>query len=190
MKIRIFIICFLFLGIMKLQSQEKPLPPEAPVPTLAPYQVTAKEEKEYLSKFNEQIRKQLEEIKKMDKYKYAELLRDAYFKNMELPLFNKTDKEARERDRKIIELEISSENLGLKYQNDSTGNRQKIKQELRNKLNELFELREKERKLEFENLENRLNELRETLEDRRKNKDEIVKNRLLELTGEEKHLKW
>lgn len=168
-------------------SQEKEVPP---VPEIPGFEVSEQQEKESLSKLNERLRKQLEDVKRLNKFKYNEMLHNLYFRSMDFPVFSENDKKSRERSKKIMELEIDTEALGVKYQSEKGGDKQKIKDELRVKLNDLFELRESERKEEFESLEKRLNELRESLSERRKNKDEIVKNRMRELTGEEKHMRW
>jgi len=167
-------------------SQEK----KRTAPLIPGFEVSEQEEKDRLSKLSEKLRKELEQVKKLNKYKYNEMLQNMYFRGLDLPVFSELDKRNRERAKKIMELELETEALGVKYQNDKTAEKQKIREELRTKLSELFELRETERKEEFESLEKRLNELRESLSERRKNKEEIVKNRLNELTGEEKHLRW
>lgn len=188
MKERIILTAFFLMFISPfILPQEKELPV---APVIPGFEISEQQEKETLSKLNEKLRKELEAVKRLNKYKYNELLHNLYFRNMEFPIFSERDKKSRERSKKIVELEVETETLGIKYQNDKTGEKQKLKEELRNKLSELFELRESERKEEFEDLEKRLNELRESLTERRKNKEEIVKNRMRELTGEEKNLRW
>lgn len=65
-----------------------------------------------------------------------------------------------------------------------------LKNELRNNLEQLFELREKEREREVVKLEEKLSALRENLRLRKRNKKLIVDNRLKQLTGEASTLEW
>lgn len=147
-------------------------------------------EAKYLKNIMPRVKKELEGIKRLNKTKYFNLLRDFHFENFGFPPFGKDSKEARERRKKITELEVNTEALGLKYQKAEKGDRDKLKGELKEKLNELFELREANRKEEVGDLEERLKDLKTTLQERRDNKDEIVKKRMQELTGESRNNEW
>ncbi|MGE5681773.1 MAG: hypothetical protein ACM34K_12920 [Bacillota bacterium] len=153
-------------------------------------ELSAEQEQKYLKDIMPKIKKELEEIKKLNKIKYFDILKDLHFENLNGPFFGKMDKEAVERMRKVSELEVETESLGLKYQNANKADKEKMKSELKNKLNELFELKETNRKQEVEHLEKRLSELRKSLQERRDNKDEIVRKRMMELTGESKNMEW
>jgi hypothetical protein len=167
-------------------------PPEAPeIPQFNfKFELSPSQEKELLKDIMPKLKKELEGIKKLNKMKYFTLLQDLHFRNLDIPFFGKRNKEAIERSRKIGELEVETESLGLKYQNADKPDKSTIKTDLKNKLNELFELRESNRKEEVGQLENRLSELKKTLQERRENKEEIVKKRMLELLGESKNIEW
>lgn len=167
-------------------------PPEAPeIPQFNfKFELSPSQEKELLKDIMPKLKKELEGIKKLNKMKYFSLLQDLHFRNLDIPFFGKRNKEAIERAKKISELEVATESLGLKYQNADKSDKSTIKADLKNKLNELFELRESNRKEEVGELENRLSELKKTLQERRDNKEEIVKKRMLELLGESKNIEW
>ena len=152
--------------------------------------VSLEQEKKILSEMVPKLREQMQRIKKLDKMKYNNLLMDSQFRLFELPIFGKRDKEASERIKKITGLEIETEALGLEYKKADKAEREKIKQDLLGKLNDLFELRENNRKEEVKDLEGRLTELNRTLDERRKNKDKIINNRLNDLTGEDEDTEW
>jgi hypothetical protein len=66
----------------------------------------------------------------------------------------------------------------------------KIKNDLSVVLNELFDLREKDREEEIKHLNEKLEHLKSVLDERKKRKKEIVDRRLQELIGERDVLIW
>lgn len=164
--------------------------PEINIPDIPDIRVSLEQERKILEELKPRLKKEMEKIKKLNKLKYHQLLMDNQFRNFEFPMFGKRSKEASERMKKITELEIETESLGLEYKKADKAEREKIKQNLQNKLSELFELREENRKEEVKDLEGRLSELNKTLDERRKNKDKIIENRLLDLTGEDETTEW
>ncbi|MGE5432615.1 MAG: hypothetical protein ACM3QX_16145 [Syntrophomonadaceae bacterium] len=161
--------------------------PEIHIPEM---RISIDQERKILDELRPKLKKEMEKIKKLNKMKYNQLLMDNQFRNFEFPFFGKRDKEADERRQKITELEIETESLGLQYQKGDKAEREKIKSELQGKLNDLFELRENNRKEEVKDLEDRLSELKQTLDERRKNKDKIISNRLNDLTAEDESTEW
>ena len=153
-------------------------------------QMTEEEEKEYLKSLNPNLRADLEEIKKLDKERYYDLLRDAHFTRFDFPFMDKSEKERMEVDRKITEYNISTELLALKYQSAKDSDKSKIKSDLIKKLGELFELKEQQRKIEVAQLQKELEELKKSLQVRKNNKDAIVMKRFNELTGMGDYLDW
>ncbi|MCU7495285.1 MAG: hypothetical protein HF314_09790 [Ignavibacteria bacterium] len=161
--------------------------PEIHVPEI---KISQEQERKILDEMRPQMKEQMEKIKKLDKMKYTQLLMENQFRNFEVPFFGRKSKEGRERLKKITELDVQTEALGLEYQKADKQEKEKIRQELQGKLSELFELRESNRKEEVKELEDRLSELKNTLEERRKNKDKIIDKRLLDLTGEDETTEW
>lgn len=161
--------------------------PEIHIPEI---KVSLEQERKMLEDLKPRLKKEMEKIKKLSKHRYHQLLMDNQFRNFEFPFFGKRSKEDQERMKKITELEIETESMGLEYNKADKAEREKIKQNLQNKLGELFELREDNRKEEVKDLEGRLSELNKTLDERRKNKDKIIDNRLRDLTGEDETTEW
>lgn len=157
--------------------------------------LTKEEEEKLLKNLSPETRTKLEEIKKLNKNKYNQLLRETTFygaltywdKNTPAVLdFRKQTEETK----KQKELEIDVELLALKYKNADSGNQSKIKSELSSKLSELFDIKELKKQEEVKQLEKRLQELKESLIARKQNKNEIVARRVQELLGDAKYLKW
>jgi len=153
-------------------------------------QMSEEEEKEYLKSLTPNLRADLEEIKKLNKERYYDLLRDAHFSRFDFPFIDKGEKERFDVDRKITEYNISSELLGLRYQKANESEKAKLKSELIKKISELFELKEQQRKMEVSQLQKELEELKKSLEVRKNNKDAIVLKRFNELTGVGDYLDW
>jgi hypothetical protein len=159
--------------------------------------MSKEEEEKLLKSLTPEVRAKMEEIKKLDKNKYYQLLRSRFpygvystaGVNIEAPeiagLFN-----AREPYKKEKVLEIDVELLALKLKNADNGSQQKIKQELGEKLGDLFDMKETQKQEEVQRLEKRLQELKESLKYRKQNKDEIVQRRIQELLGDSKYLRW
>lgn len=161
--------------------------------------LTEKEEKEYLSKIsNEQLKRELMEIKKLDEKKYFSLLRRTSL--MSLPSIYSIggnsefmisgEREVSELRNKISELELYSEVLGVKYQEADQADKQKLASQLKSTLSDVFDLRESQRKEEVAKLEKKLSELKESIQIRSNNKEQIVDERFRTLTGKGKYLKW
>ncbi len=152
--------------------------------------LSAKDEKEALNKFTEATQKYLEVLKKNSKDKYYQYLRQGRYQ-----LFSTSEdftyfSNQNERSKKILELDIQTDALGAQYQKASDAEKAKLKDDLKKKLYELFELKESDRKEEYERLREKLDKLKETLNERQKFKDEIVKRKMEELIGESKHIRW
>ncbi len=161
--------------------------------------MTEKEEQQYLEKItNPQIKKELQEIKKLDERKYYSLLRETSF--LSLPSLYSVgtgevsivggEREENDLRKQITELEIYSEVLGVKYKNAGQADKQKLADQLKDTLGKIFDLRENQRKEEVEKLEKKLTELKESIKIRKDNKQQIVEDRFRTLTGKGKYLKW
>ncbi len=193
--IKIFLIALLLSGVPLIQvfGQEEPEEPEEPELLVIPeafYQMSEEEESGLLKSLNSNLRASLEYIKQANEHKYYDLLRESQFKNMRFPYLNKRDKKRFDREQRLFELEIVSESLAAKYLKAKENERAKIKPQLRTTLNELFELREADRKFEVEMLEKELTKLTKQLKVRMENKSKIIDRRIQELLGEDDYLDW
>ena len=95
-----------------------------------------------------------------------------------------------ENSKRINELDLQTEILGIQYVHANAQESTKIKKELQSKLEMLFDLKEKERRSEVEMLERELAELKASLEIRKNNKADIILRRLSELIGKDDYLEW
>lgn len=190
-----------FLLPQIFSAQEKPKAPPDPDPVenfehqfdfefQKYFEMKEEDEKKILKNLNETLRSNLEQIKKVNREKYIELLRESQFKNIKIPFIVKHEKLMHERENKIFEAEVKVEALAAKLKNKNTNERSKIKQELKNELNDLFDLKEERRKQEVEELQKELSELKKSLDVRVKNKDKIIERRMQELLEEDQYLEW
>jgi hypothetical protein len=195
------LILVLFLLTQILLAQEKPkapLEPKKPVDIDQEFdfefqkffEMKEEDEKKLLKNLNETLRKNLEQIKKVNKEKYIDLLRESQFKNIKIPFIVKHEKLMQERENKIFEAEVEVEALAAKHKNTTEKEQRKIKQELKKELNNLFDLKEERRKQEVEELQKELSELKKSLEVRLRNKDKIIERRMQELLEEDQYLEW
>jgi len=167
-------------------------------------EMTKEEEERYLKNLSPEMKAKLEEVKKLNKNKYYQLLRETsylsawgnYFTpalsstGKALTLYESAHKERNEQMKKQKELEIDVELYALKYKNADNASQQKIKSDLQAALNQLFDIRESQKQDEVKQLQKRLQELQESLQARKQNKNEIVQRRIQELLGDSKYLRW
>ena len=162
-------------------------------------EMSKEEEQKLLSKLSPEMKSKFEEIKKLNKDKYYQLLRQTNFYGLwsvseDAPVaisgnfFNSSERS--EQYKKQKELEINVELLALKYKNANSSEQSKIKSDLSNTLSQLFEMREAQKQEEVKQLEKRLQDLKESLQMRKQNKEEIVNRRIQELLGNSKYLRW
>lgn len=194
---KIFLTAMIFaMALLKVNAQKAVTAPVVPVPEHFKdnvqifFQMSDEEEKEYLKSLTPSLRADLEEIKKLNKETYYDLLREAHFARFDFPFVDKGEKERFDIDKKLIEYNISTELLGLKYQNAGESERSKFKVELMKKIGEMFDLKEQQRKMEVAQLQKELEELKKSLAVRKNNKDAIVLKRFNELTGVGDYLDW
>lgn len=88
-----------------------------------------------------------------------------------------------------ISLEYEARELALKYENAKENEKAKIKEDMKGKLNELFDIRTKAHEIRVKRLENEISQLKRNLEARKANKTKIVEQRLDQLIGN-KYLSW
>ena len=167
-------------------------------------EMTKEEEERYLKNLSPEMKAKLEEVKKLNKNKYYQLLRETsylsawgnYFTpalsgtGKALTLYESAHKERNEEMKKQKELEVDVELYALRYKNADNASQQKIKSDLQSALNQLFDIRESQKQDEVKQLRKRLQELQESLQARKQNKSEIVQRRIQELLGDSKYLRW
>ncbi len=138
-----------------------------------------------VSKNDPQFASKLNELKKNFPHKYNHMIRVA--SNL---LELSDDNELVEKDIvRGMALEFDTRELALKYVRSSNGEKEKIKSEIRSKLNELFDIRTKIQELRIKRLESRIKNLKLDVEKRKQNKSKIVEDRLNELCGD-RSLRW
>jgi plasmid stabilization system protein ParE len=101
------------------------------------------------------------------------------------------DPAERERMSKMMAMERDIQQTAEKIQQaESTDERAKLKERLKEQLGALFDLRESGREREVVDLEKRLAELKKILKERRERKAEIVERRIGQLMGKQEILEW
>lgn len=138
-----------------------------------------------VSKNDPAFAKKLTELKKTDPNKYRQVIK------LSLNLFEFAD-EGDVSDKDIVRgiaLEFETRELAFKYNKANSSERDKIKSEIKSKLNELFDIRTKIQELRVKKLETRIKDLKQDIEKRKQNKTKIVEDRLNDLIGD-KALKW
>lgn len=197
-------LIFLLFTVVILASvkiiypQNEPKPPEPPKEELLPVywelqQITEENEKKILNALQPEVKEDLLKVKIIDKDKYYKLLSESpnlYFESGWEFFLDPLEKKRFEQSQKIDQIEMHTGVLGFLYQNVKSNEQQKIKTQLRGELEQLFDLKEEERRLEVEMLERELKKLKVSLEARKKNKVEIINNRMNELMGMEDYLDW
>lgn len=168
-------------------------------------EMSQEEEEKYLKNLSPETRAKLDEIKKLNKNKYYQLLRNRNIYSLDgfystgVALYDavrgeqlsakKSDLQS-DASKKQMEAEIDVELVLLKYKNADEAQQQKMRSELGNALGRLFDIRESYKQEEIKNLEKRLQELKESLNTRKQNRENIVNRRLKELLNEKDDLRW
>lgn len=187
-----FVIVLIILITSISFAQELETPPTAP--SITGYsRVKPQDEKEILSKLPPELKADLLKVKEVDKESYEELLEQTSYTGFDMyaGFMEASEKERFQTDRKIEEMEVRTEALGIRYEHSSSENeKQKITTDLKSVLNQLFDMKEKSRSLEVEMLEKELKQLKESLKVRKQSKNEIINRRLNELIGKGDYLDW
>ncbi|MDZ7721845.1 MAG: hypothetical protein U5R06_03205 [candidate division KSB1 bacterium] len=96
-------------------------------------------------------------------------------------------------DRGLEKLKLNAEcwQLAWNYRNSSDdAEKQQIQSELEQKLSELFDLREQDKRERIKKLEEELEKLKEMVQERRQNREKIIEHRLNEMLGQTDTLGW
>jgi len=193
----LFLVIFVTLTQVSFAQKEVEVP-EAPEPPEHVFEfdfqhfteMSEEDEKELLKNLKIEQLNDLKIIKKVNKERYHDFLRESQYKNMKIPFMGKYEKAIHERERKIFEVEIKTEALAAKYENANQSEKEKIKTQLRQELNILFVEKEERRKHEVEAMQKELVELKKSLAARQRNQKQIIERRIQELLDEDQYLEW
>jgi hypothetical protein len=141
---------------------------------------------EVIKKNDPSLYNRVSDLKKNDSVKYEHLIKIAFnMFAMTKDLGSNLDKDIT----RAISLEWDVRELSQKYDKAQDVDKTKIKNEIKTKLNEIFDIKTKVMELRVKKLEERLKDLKDNISKRRENKETIVNQRLNQLT-KEKYLNW
>lgn len=164
----------------RIPLPERPLTPELEKRILAIITEREPEEVDHLL-----------ELKEINPAEYHEILLRTWREQQILERLKKEDPKKYEQVKRRQQLERITRKLAREYrESDNEKRQQEIKQELRKKLDELFDLRETEREAEIVRLEKELDKMRKIVKERKTKKEEIVVNHLNKLLGVKEYLEW
>ena len=187
------VITVLLALSLNVYGQEEILEPPEPPIIVSPYghDISEEDEAKILAKLPADVKADLLKVKELDEEEYKHLLFSASHLGHEYYVYStQFEKEMVENSKRINELDLQTEILGIQYMHANAQERTKIKKVLQSKLEMLFDLKEKERKSEVEMLERELAELKASLEVRKNNKADIILRRLSELIGKDDYFEW
>jgi hypothetical protein len=189
----VLVMTFFITSVSLAQDHTKPpKPPKAP--KIVGYSnEDVQDEKELLDKMSPELKADLLKVKEIDKEEYEDLLRNVSYSSYDMytGFMGPEEKERYDNERRIDEMEVRSEALGIRYEHSSSeSEKQKIVSGLKTVLNQLFDMKERSRTLEVEHLEKELKQLKESLKVRKQSKNEIINRRLNELIGKGDYLDW
>lgn len=134
---------------------------------------------------------QFEKIRSTKTPVYGRLLMHLMKQKMEMDMLKTADQERYELRKQIIKLELKSHEFTEKAKSaKDDAAKAKVKGEMMPVLNELFDLREKDREFEVKRLEKEIVKLKNLLIERKKHKSEIVKDHMDDLLEEDEYMKW
>lgn len=172
-------------------------PPEAaplPAPPPPPEKLTPEMEQEALEFIGLVAPFRLEETKALRMFnpeEYHRRLMEVLGMKRKLDFLKRNDPDRYQLLLQETKLDQQSQNLAEQYRKaKAPEEKSRIKQELKSLLDQLFDIREKNKEAEIHHLEEDLNRLKSTMTERRKNKAQIVTARLEELLDERTSLKW
>jgi hypothetical protein len=150
------------------------------------------DENEILKSLPPELKKELLKVKELDAKRYQELLRETSYTRYEVyaGYMESYERKRYDTERQVRELELFTETLSVRYEHANDNEKPKIINDLKSKLNQLFDMKEKARSLEVEFLEQELAQLKESLKVRKSSKSEIINRRLNELIGKGDYLDW
>lgn len=183
----LILVLLLLLGSAWAQL---PHPPEEQPGPMEEWREEKQEEAiEFLSKYIEAER--LEKLKVKHPMAYRRLLRHALKEKRGLEHLKEVDPERFEVRSGCLKLELRTNMLAEDYRTtEANPKKEELKKELRTVLEQLFDLKEKEREFELKRLEKEIVKLKDIGTERKKNKKEIIERHLDELLLEKEYLRW
>jgi len=151
----------------------------------------AKEIIGFYSKIDPEIENEMKLLKSKNMKEYQERL---LHMDKELRYLSRLQEEEPERFEEAIvlrKLEVQCNKLARQYhKSNDDGKKSQLEQQIREKLVQLFEMKEQEKELEIERIMERVDKMRQEMKERQANKDRIIDLRLNELTGKEHLSRW
>ncbi len=145
----------------------------------------------YFNQFDKDALLRLDELKDIDINLYKNQLNHLYFEKMHLERIQEENPGRFKDAIEIRKLDSESHQLSKDYRLEKDNSKKgEIEKKLKKILDELFDLRENEKKIEMERIEDKLNSLDEEINKRRENKKIIVENRFKQLTGQDRDYEW
>jgi len=150
------------------------------------------EEQEVLKNLPPELKDELLKVKELNSEQYKALLSEILYNGYDVyaGFMESYEREQYETQKQIQQLELFTVSLGFRYEYANDSDKQKIISDLKSRLNQLFDMKEKARSLQVGMLEKELAQLKESLKVRKKNKNEIINRRLNELIGKGNYLDW
>lgn len=146
------------------------------------FEPDSKTEAMYRKNLPKKIIEQLDKIRENDKEKYKKLLQEYYYNN--LLTIDEKSTESRQRETKILELNIKAEILANIYKSSKSAEKEKIKTELRNTLVELFNEMKNQRVDDVKYLKSKLELLERSLRTYEGDMNKLVEKKLEEMLNE------
>jgi hypothetical protein len=196
-----------FLSPALAQEQEMPPPPRDNKEAIREYEKAqqlfeqyrlsapfseeqAKEIIGFFSQIDPEIEDEMKLLKSRNLREYQERLRQM---EKEMRYLSRLQEEPERFEQAIVlrKLEVQCNKLAREYHksNDDTKKSQ-LEQEIKEKLVQLFEMKEQEKELEIARIMDRVDKMRQEMKERKANKDKIIELRLNELTGKEHLSRW
>ena len=146
---------------------------------------------EFSKTIDPQISADLEDLKAKSPNRYERKIQRLY---REYVFLKRLEEEEPQRYKEAIDLRRQSaraEQLAGKYKKSGNeAERAQVLTELKQILNNVFDLREKERFAEIDRIRTRLERLQKEMKERRENKSEIVENHLNKIIGKDHLYEW
>ena len=146
---------------------------------------------EFLGRLDPEIEAWFRQMKLTSPMRYNRMIHFVAFRLAMMENESARDSTILNRQRQIMRLQIRVESLSNQYRRSQDQEaRASIERELRTVLDELFDLREEEKRADLERMSRELERLRSIISERRTNKAEIVDRRLQQLIGERETMEW
>ncbi|KAA3618207.1 MAG: hypothetical protein DWQ05_09215 [Calditrichaeota bacterium] len=175
--------------VQGMRAQEK----RAAVAAMARVPLTDSQKAEALQFLTELVPESapvLAELESENPRNYERELQKAWREKQMLSRQKNFDKDEYQTKKSRIILEHKIQVLVYKYRKASDSEKDRLKNDIRGQLGQLFDLREVDRAMQVQRLEKKLEELRASLKNRKPNKDRIIEKRLERLIGIDKELEW